>query len=240
MGMPSSLPNGRHSGIPIIRVENLNGSEDFNYYDGEVEQRYLVHDGDLLFGWSGNRGQIGLRPFSVEPKRSLCLKSHIFRVCSSPRAEKRSLFWTLKGSDRSRGRSSPRVIGMVHVTKCDLVHQCPRLLPSAPTNPDHRFPRTRDRQDRRTGGRAAAADGTSEGKTPGRHLPRRHERSESRRPHEAFRHRMVGGGAGALARDADQEDRVPGSWSVTTPCWRSTILWRERRPMGNCWRNHQR
>jgi type I restriction enzyme S subunit len=44
------------SGTPIIRIQNLNGSEEFNYFDGDVEPRYLVHAGDLLFGWSGNRG----------------------------------------------------------------------------------------------------------------------------------------------------------------------------------------
>lgn len=43
------------SGLPIIRIQNLNNSNaSFNYYDGKYENRYLVQDQDLLFSWSGN------------------------------------------------------------------------------------------------------------------------------------------------------------------------------------------
>ena len=42
-------------GTPIIRIENLNGSLNFNSFDGEMDARYHVEQGDLLFGWSGNR-----------------------------------------------------------------------------------------------------------------------------------------------------------------------------------------
>jgi hypothetical protein len=50
------------------------------------------------------------------------------------------------------------------------------------------------------GDRAAAADGTTERKTPGRNLPRRHQRPQPPRPHEALRHRMARRRAGALER----------------------------------------
>jgi type I restriction enzyme, S subunit len=44
------------SGLPIIRIQNLNGSDDFNYYDGAFHPKILVEDGQLLFAWSGSRG----------------------------------------------------------------------------------------------------------------------------------------------------------------------------------------
>ena len=65
------------SGTPIIRIQNLNGSDDFNYFDGEVEPRYLVHDGDLLFGWSGNRGT-SFGPFLWRKTEVCALNQHIF------------------------------------------------------------------------------------------------------------------------------------------------------------------
>lgn len=44
------------AGLPIIRIQNLNGSEDFNYYAGQFNPKILVEHGQLLFAWSGSRG----------------------------------------------------------------------------------------------------------------------------------------------------------------------------------------
>lgn len=46
----------RASGLPIIRIQNLNGSDDFNYYDGQYLKKIEIRDGQLLFAWSGSRG----------------------------------------------------------------------------------------------------------------------------------------------------------------------------------------
>jgi type I restriction enzyme S subunit len=44
------------TGLPIIRIQNLNGSDDFNYYSGYYDPKILVEHGQLLFAWSGSRG----------------------------------------------------------------------------------------------------------------------------------------------------------------------------------------
>ena len=44
------------SGLPIIRIQNLNGSNDFNHYSGQYNSKILVEHGQLLFAWSGSRG----------------------------------------------------------------------------------------------------------------------------------------------------------------------------------------
>lgn len=44
------------TGYPIIRIQNLNGSPEFNYFQGKFDKKLLVHNGDLLFAWSGSRG----------------------------------------------------------------------------------------------------------------------------------------------------------------------------------------
>lgn len=43
-------------GLPIIRIQNLNGSDDFNFYQGSYDKKLEVENGQLLFAWSGSRG----------------------------------------------------------------------------------------------------------------------------------------------------------------------------------------
>lgn len=106
------------SGIPIIRIQNLNGSDDFNYFDGKVEDRYLVHDGDLLFGWSGNRGT-SFGPFIWHYSEVCALNQHIFKVVPVA-LDKAELYWTLKAVTSHVEDQAHGIIGMVHITKGDL------------------------------------------------------------------------------------------------------------------------
>ena len=62
-------------GVPIIRIQNLNDpSAIFNYYDGEVEDRYRVNNGDLLVSWSASLGVY------VWEQGDALLNQHIFKV----------------------------------------------------------------------------------------------------------------------------------------------------------------
>jgi type I restriction enzyme S subunit len=42
--------------LPIIRIQNLNGSDDFNFYEGSYDKKIEIEPGQLLFAWSGSRG----------------------------------------------------------------------------------------------------------------------------------------------------------------------------------------
>ncbi|MEI8672556.1 restriction endonuclease subunit S [Vibrio sp. SA48] len=57
-------------GLPIIRIQNLNGSENFNYYSGEVNEKWLVETGQLLFSWAGTKG-VSFGPF-IWKKNVVC------------------------------------------------------------------------------------------------------------------------------------------------------------------------
>jgi type I restriction enzyme S subunit len=46
----------KKAGLPIIRIQNLNGSEEFNYYQGVYDRKLEIDAGQLLFAWSGSRG----------------------------------------------------------------------------------------------------------------------------------------------------------------------------------------
>jgi len=105
-------------GVPIIRIENLNDSENFNFYGGEVDKRYHVRKGDLLFGWSGNKGT-SFGPY-VWPRSGLhYLNQHIFRL-SEVEANKKWLYWALKAVTKTIEDQAHGIIGMVHVTKGKL------------------------------------------------------------------------------------------------------------------------
>ncbi len=105
-------------GTPIIRIQNLNGGDDFNCFNGEVNPRHHVQKGDLLFGWSGNRGT-SFGPF-VWPREGLhYLNQHIFKV--EPRGcDAGWFYWCLKAVTLYVEEQAHGIIGMVHVTKGDL------------------------------------------------------------------------------------------------------------------------
>lgn len=105
-------------GIPIIRIENLNNGESFNYFEGTVEERYHVKTGDLLFGWSGNRGT-SFGPFLWHGVGLHYLNQHIFRIADF-RCDKKWLFWALKAVTKTIEDQAHGIIGMVHVTKGKL------------------------------------------------------------------------------------------------------------------------
>ena len=67
------------SGTPIIRIQNLNGSEKpFNYWSGTLDRQVRVNAGDVLLAWSGTPGtSFGVHIWDRMPA---ILNQHIFRV----------------------------------------------------------------------------------------------------------------------------------------------------------------
>ena len=69
----------RERGLPIVRIQNLNRAEaPFNYYEGNLPEKYLLKNGDLLFAWSGTPGT----SFGAQIWRGgkAWLNQHIFKV----------------------------------------------------------------------------------------------------------------------------------------------------------------
>lgn len=87
IGSICNLVNGRafkpsdwsDTGLPIVRIQNLNRPDaKFNRYSGQVDQRFLVEHGDLLFAWSGTPGtSFGAHIWSGP---EAILNQHIFNV----------------------------------------------------------------------------------------------------------------------------------------------------------------
>lgn len=87
VGELTTLVNGKafkpsdwsEAGLPIVRIQNLNKTgAKFNYYDGDVENRFIIEHGDLLFAWSGTPGtSFGAH---VWRGQTAVLNQHIFNV----------------------------------------------------------------------------------------------------------------------------------------------------------------
>lgn len=79
-------------GTPIIRIQDLTGSNDKpNYYNGDLNQKYLVKKGDILVSWAAT-----LDAFMWE-KDAGWLNQHIFKVIPNEKIIERNFsFWLLK------------------------------------------------------------------------------------------------------------------------------------------------
>jgi len=103
-------------GYPIIRIQNLTGEADaYNYYDGELEDRYQVEPGDTLLTWSGTIGV-----FKWEGPTA-ALNQHIFNVETSEEVNDSFFHFKLEElipqlEALSHGST------MKHVRKADLVN----------------------------------------------------------------------------------------------------------------------
>lgn len=91
-GMAFKPRDWEKTGLPIIRIQNLNNEKvDFNFFSGQVAEKYIVRPGDLLVAWSASLGV-----YLWKNSRAV-LNQHIFKVVENPaKVEKDFLFFALQ------------------------------------------------------------------------------------------------------------------------------------------------
>lgn len=100
------------SGMPIIRIQNLTNSEnDFNYFNGEYESKYLVKANDLLISWSAT-----LDIFKWKGKPAL-LNQHIFKVVFDKCEVDQDYFFYAVKNELEYMRTQTHGSTMRHITK---------------------------------------------------------------------------------------------------------------------------
>lgn len=110
------------SGLPIIRIQNLNGGQSFDYFSGTPDDRWLVEKGDLLFSWAGTKG-VSFGP-SVWRGSKGVLNQHIFKVKPKIGINADWLYWALRYvTDRIEGNAHGFKSTLVHVKKSDIENQ---------------------------------------------------------------------------------------------------------------------
>ena len=113
---PSDWSN---SGVPIIRIQNLNGSETFNYTTkSNLPEAMLIEKGGIVFSWSGNIGT-SFGPFVWERDFKGYLNQHIFKL-EKIGAHRRYFYYVLKAVTKHVEENTHGIIGLVHITKPQL------------------------------------------------------------------------------------------------------------------------
>lgn len=105
-------------GLPIIRIQNLNGSGDYNYYDGSFDPKILVRHGDLLFAWSGSRGA-SFGPHIWRGKDAV-LNYHTWKVVPNSSVTVSFLYHALRGITPEIEASAHGASALVHVQKWEM------------------------------------------------------------------------------------------------------------------------
>jgi type I restriction enzyme S subunit len=106
-------------GTAIIRIANLNGSEEFNYTSREnVPEKLRIRRGDLLFAWSGNRGT-SFGSFVWDRDFDGYLNQHIFKVDGFD-LEPTYFGHLLRAVTKHVEEQAHGISGLVHVTKSKL------------------------------------------------------------------------------------------------------------------------
>lgn len=123
----SKLINGRgfkpyewqKEGLPIIRIQNLNGSDEYNYYSGSYDKKLEVESGQLLFAWSGSKGT-SFGPHVWKAEKGL-LNYHTWKiVINESDIDKEYFLYALRKltkyiEDKAHGASA-----LVHVQKWEM------------------------------------------------------------------------------------------------------------------------
>lgn len=123
-------PDWSASGLPIIRIQNLNGSQNFNYFDGTPKPKWIVEPGDLLFAWAGVKG-VSFGP-TIWPGPRGVLNQHIFRVVPRKGIDKYWLYLALQvATRRIEANAHGFKASLVHVQKDDITNQVVDLPPLA-------------------------------------------------------------------------------------------------------------
>ena len=110
----------KESGLPIIRIQNLNGGNEYNYYDGDYDPKLIVNPEELLFAWSGSRGT-SFGPHIWKGTKGL-LNYHTWKIILINGVEKYYLYWVLKNLVALVEQNAHGAAALVHIQKRDIVN----------------------------------------------------------------------------------------------------------------------
>ena len=109
----------KKSGVPIIRIQNLNNLEGrFNYFQGDYDKKIEINDGDLLFSWSGTVGSSFGSHIWDQGKG--VLNQHIFKISHSESVDRKYAFYALRHITVEIEKQVNGAVGLVHITKAKL------------------------------------------------------------------------------------------------------------------------
>jgi len=101
-----------NQGFPIIRIQNLTDPEKpFNYFDGNIEDRYQIDTGDLLISWSATLGSF------IWNRGPAVLNQHIFKVLPNTHLVDKEFLHFLVLTTLDEMAKNSHGLAMKHITK---------------------------------------------------------------------------------------------------------------------------
>ena len=107
------------TGLPIIRIQNLNDTKaPYNYFYGAYDKKNYIKSGELLFSWSGTPGtSFGAFIWNRGPG---LLNQHIFRVLPKKDYDLNFLRFALNAQLDEIISKAHGGVGLQHITKSEL------------------------------------------------------------------------------------------------------------------------
>jgi type I restriction enzyme S subunit len=118
LGDVLTLINGRaykkhemiDAGVPILRIQNLNGGNNWFYSDLKLQENKYCHKGDLLFAWSATFG-----PYWAKWEKTI-FHYHIWNIIPSDAMTKEFAFYELLRITKDI-KAAAHGVAMPHITK---------------------------------------------------------------------------------------------------------------------------
>lgn len=105
----------KKEGIPIVRIQDLTGTiRNPNYFQGKIDEKYLINNGDILISWSGSLGI-----YQWDSGRAY-LNQHIFKVKFDKKNIDKKYFIYLIKSKITDLLKNTHGSTMKHITKSDF------------------------------------------------------------------------------------------------------------------------
>ena len=122
LGAVLTLINGRaykkpemlDAGTPILRIQNLNGGENWFYSDLDLPEDKYCEKGDLLYAWSATFG-----PYWSRWDHKLVFHYHIWKILPSEAIDKRFAYYELLRITEDL-KASAHGVAMPHITKSGM------------------------------------------------------------------------------------------------------------------------
>lgn len=107
---PSEWDKNKH-GLKIVRIQNLKGNDDYNYYNGDYDSKYIIENEELLFSWSAT-----IDSFIWKGEKAL-LNQHIFKIKMKDVIYKKYFSYILKDIAERAKADAHGGGGMLHINK---------------------------------------------------------------------------------------------------------------------------
>ncbi len=109
----------QEQGLPIVRIQNLNGSDEYNYYQGPYDPKIEISHDELLFAWSGSKGT-SFGPHIWKGQMAL-LNYHTWRVkVDEGIIDKTYFFYCLRNLTAKIEDSAHGASALVHTQKGEM------------------------------------------------------------------------------------------------------------------------